>query len=988
MAHTKLIQNIPGNSNIITAILPILIFLLTPFTLRSQVSNYDFSDNFLEYKKLNDTQVKLSGCGKSPISEVIIPETVEDFNGKEYTVVSIDENAFSGIKLTSVVIKNSYITEIPRKAFYTSNIVKIDLSGCTNLKTIGEMAFYKAEHLQYNPDKNIGCIILPEGLTTIENKAFQGCNNSLFTYLHIPSTVTKIGNYAFEGCRGLERIELPEALKEIGDFAFKNTMLKEINIPAGLTKIGEQAFANISHKDTQTPYLNKIIIEDRTLQLTIGKDAFNECTRLEKVIAPNIKSWLCLKFYIPYYSDDINLASTPLGYGAKLYLNGDENGDYLTNLVHTGGEIMESHAFSHYKYLESVKTNAKNIGYHAFAHCTALKSVEYDNPKDFTIYAYAFIDCENLEKFEFKNKDNYGRLGGDFFNLCPLLKLVKIPSLEWFFNLLFNFNDNPLFGNATYGDLFLTLDGVTPIRHVTVPESFKEIINYKLLTNATIESLIINHDIILIENSFYNSKIEKIFISNNASVTASDRTFLNIPNLKIIYLDTDSDELLTSSTGKSFTPGTTPVDQLKIFVPEAKLQSYKEAEAWINFKDCFYSFPEILKEPVISSVSMENTTNKKDLKTSESITLKVNIQPENAIFEKINWSYDNSKFKLVPQEEDYSEVKLTVLDEALVGDTKVSLSISQYYHDYDKESDMYIQAAPVSKEYQFNIADLKLGDSNDDNEIDIADIITVLNEIKAQISPESSSNNSFCFINSDIDKDGRIDGRDQAAVTNLALGYEAFPDGIEENSPEAPATRSFGDIVLIDDFTTGENLIGVNLESSKNHVIFQGDFVLPEGMKLLGVETGPKAAKHKIDYCVNENNIVRVIVYSLSNKAFADVEGPLFNLRVNAPFACGNIESENVLLADTKIRRTIPEVYGGNYAASSGIESVATSSDKAIGGTGEIIIYGKEGSASIYTIDGRMIANHYLNGQSMHIPANSGIYVVRVNGSSFKVRVK
>lgn len=59
-------------------------------------------------------------------------------------------------------------------------------------------------------------LILPEGLTTIEEEAFEG---GTFEVVKIPSTVTSIEARAFADCANLRQIEIPAAA-QIADTAF------------------------------------------------------------------------------------------------------------------------------------------------------------------------------------------------------------------------------------------------------------------------------------------------------------------------------------------------------------------------------------------------------------------------------------------------------------------------------------------------------------------------------------------------------------------------------------------------------------------------------------------------------------------------------------------------------------------------------------------------------------------------------------------------
>lgn len=170
------------------------------------------------------------------------------------------------------------IEEIGNGAFrYCKKITEFVAPG--TLKSIGEYAFA--------PCDSIRRIILNEGLETIDYKAFS--NGKKTEKIVIPSTVSVIGIRAFEYCSGvleinceltdeissynyifdyntftevkigegvtrvsknlfnnsreLQKVSLPNSLKEIGATAFSNCpKLTEIKIPAGVTKMGSDAF--------------------------------------------------------------------------------------------------------------------------------------------------------------------------------------------------------------------------------------------------------------------------------------------------------------------------------------------------------------------------------------------------------------------------------------------------------------------------------------------------------------------------------------------------------------------------------------------------------------------------------------------------------------------------------------------------------------------------------------------------------------------------
>ena len=70
----------------------------------------------------------------------------------------------------------------------------------------------------------IASVVIEDGVTSIGNMAFEGCNNANLTSVTIPASVTSIGDYAFGYCTYLASVTIPVAsLTYYGVNAFDNT---------------------------------------------------------------------------------------------------------------------------------------------------------------------------------------------------------------------------------------------------------------------------------------------------------------------------------------------------------------------------------------------------------------------------------------------------------------------------------------------------------------------------------------------------------------------------------------------------------------------------------------------------------------------------------------------------------------------------------------------------------------------------------------------
>ena len=114
----------------------------------------------------------------------------------------------------------------------------------------------RVESGAFNGKKSLQSIILPEGITVINNGAFL---NS-----------------------GLEAITLPESLEGIGQSVFSGTRLKEITIPANVVGLGTSAFEG---SDAGTMPLEKVIFNGSKIK-EIEPYTFKNCVNLKEITLP------------------------------------------------------------------------------------------------------------------------------------------------------------------------------------------------------------------------------------------------------------------------------------------------------------------------------------------------------------------------------------------------------------------------------------------------------------------------------------------------------------------------------------------------------------------------------------------------------------------------------------------------------------------------------------------------------------------------------
>lgn len=155
----------------------------------------------------------------------------------------------------------------------------LDEEGTLTISGNGAMENYQYDYLKRAPwkDYEISKVVIKNGVTSIGDYAFSGCNN--LSSITIPNTIKVIGNCAFENCTGLTNITIPDNVTNIGDNAFYNcSNLTEVNIPNSLMSISDNMFYNCSK-------LTGITIPDSIT--SIGCYAFRSCTSLTSITIPD-----------------------------------------------------------------------------------------------------------------------------------------------------------------------------------------------------------------------------------------------------------------------------------------------------------------------------------------------------------------------------------------------------------------------------------------------------------------------------------------------------------------------------------------------------------------------------------------------------------------------------------------------------------------------------------------------------------------------------
>lgn len=364
---------------------------------------------------------------------VIEDGTLIDYKGKggdveiPEGVISIEANAFSMGTITGVTIPKS-MRSISIWAFENCNrLEKIEV-------VEGNIDYTSEDGVLYNQDKSklicypkgkAGIVVIPDGVSSIENRAFDNCQN--ITSVLLSESVRSIGDYAFYQCYGLVNVTIPEGITYIGDSAFfccRNitnitiprsvrsignyafylcTNLKDLIIQEGVTDIGNDAFEGCD--------INKITLPESITN--IGNSVFRLCGNLEEIdIATGNKKYASVDGIL-YNKDKSAVLICPEG----------KKGDVV---VPEGVLYIVGRSFLGCAQITNLTLpkSAVSIGDDAFNSCTNLENIIIpSNIKK--IGDAAFYNCKKMQSVKICH--GVVSLGKNSFGYCGNLKNVIIP---------------------------------------------------------------------------------------------------------------------------------------------------------------------------------------------------------------------------------------------------------------------------------------------------------------------------------------------------------------------------------------------------------------------------------------------------------------------------------------------------------------------------------------------------------------------------------
>ena len=378
-------------------------------------------------------------------------------------IAIIGDNSFSDcVSLTDLIFPNT-VTKICEYAFYhCSALTNISISPsvktirqsafsqCNNLTNIyitdiaawctidfGDFPLTNTKNIFFN-NKLISELIIPDGVLSINSRAFANCNH--ITSVTIPDSVTFIGETAFYKCSGITNVKIGTGVQIIETYAFQYcsnlTSVEILSAPI----IEQQAFS-YCNAALYTQYANgkyvgseknpyAILIETTNKNATsyeihndtiiIAFEAFRACTKLTSIAIPDSVQSISDSAFL-YCSA---LATIAIGDNNPSYKNIDGNHIYTKDgsllvqyapgsdaaefSIPESVQVIGNYAFFGSNNLTNVTIHngVTNIGNRAFSNCGNLANVTIGTDVQ-TIGKYAFENCTNLTNAVFQNPEGW-----------------------------------------------------------------------------------------------------------------------------------------------------------------------------------------------------------------------------------------------------------------------------------------------------------------------------------------------------------------------------------------------------------------------------------------------------------------------------------------------------------------------------------------------------------------------------------------------------
>ena len=322
---------------------------------------------------------------REDLTQIVIPENVK----------MIGRGAFANCKNLKKVILPENLEYIGPSAFSNcENLVKITLP--KNIKKLNYRTFGDCKRLKK--------IVIPEGVEELDWGIFAGCEN--LVEIVLPESLKKIEKQIFLNCKRLRTITLPSSITKLPDEFFRGCTKLDIVLNSNITELGNSVFEDCHHLSTFPKHVE-----------SFGENCFKNC---RNIVSVNLNE------HVKFLSDGLfdgctNLlninSSKQLNIGKRCFRNCKS----LTDIPSFVKSFNEQ-SFENCTGLKRINVVGKEIPTACFRGCKNLIEV-LNQDKIYSIGAFAFSGCENLEKFKIYHVHE---VPAEAFSNCKKLKKIRL----------------------------------------------------------------------------------------------------------------------------------------------------------------------------------------------------------------------------------------------------------------------------------------------------------------------------------------------------------------------------------------------------------------------------------------------------------------------------------------------------------------------------------------------------------------------------------
>ena len=438
------------------------------------------------------------------------------------TVETLGERAFSGCNISGEFIINKNLKTIGGGAFAGNSITGFYIN------ENGNDYFTSKDGVLYTKDGQ-SLVVFPPALVGEE--------------LTIPDGTVKIAPYALSNSTKVKKINLPESLKEIGNFAFRSCNLQDITLGKNLTTLGYGVFQgnasfnaiNLDAANTAFTVSNGMLVHkaSKTLVAVTANTKELSVPAGVETIAP----------YLLYANKNITKLDAPQSTKTV--------GEYAFYICPSLAQVQIPGAVT----LESS----------SFWHAVKLQSINFPSSLR-TIGPYSFCGSGLKEAIIPEGVDS---IGGAAFQRCPL-KNINVP------NTVVEIDD---FGfsltNATY---------------IKCGKDLKRLGNLAFQDNKRAATIELNEGLQEIGfKALYSEQLISDFVIPASVTTIGDSALIMTPLRKLTNRSSVPQAIATSIIGMPVKLDWNPTphelyNSCELCVPESALEAYKAAPVWRQFK--------------------------------------------------------------------------------------------------------------------------------------------------------------------------------------------------------------------------------------------------------------------------------------------------------------------------------------------------------------------------------------------------------------------